>query len=128
MTVMSGLFREVSNKNLPKDVPIVKGKIVSTRTFRSDELKRGIEIVIETNLSLKGVAEYYNNEFSQRDFKVLNIPNFQGNSRNLEDSTEADTIVEDKGNQQIVIIVRTEQQFTLVRIQVLGNSIFTLPS
>lgn len=67
---------EITINDVPKDVPIINGKIVSTKTFRSDELKRGIEIVVETNLSLQEAAQYYNDEFAKRDIKAFGLPTF----------------------------------------------------
>lgn len=118
---------KITLADFPKDVPIVQGNIVSAKAYRSDDLTRGIKIVIETNLSLKEVADYYSSEFLKRDFRVLTLPAFAGNAKDLESSTEADAIAETKSQQGIVVHIKSEQQLTLVTIEVKGNSILYLP-
>jgi len=121
-------FHEVQTTDLPKDVPIINGKIVSAKTFRSDGLQRGIEIEVETNLSLQEAAKYYSDEFAKRDIVLGTLPTFQGNAREIENSTEAHAIVETRSHQQVVVSIRKEPRLTLVTIQVLGNSVLFLPS
>ena len=123
----SRLFHLVSTADLPKDVPIINGKIVSISTFRSDELKRGISIVVETSASLPEVANYYTEEFAKRDIRAFGMPAFQGDSRDLETSTEAFGAGETESNDQVTVNIQSKTSFTLVEINVLGNSMLSLP-
>ena len=126
-TLFFRTYYRVSTEDIPKDVPIINGKIVSIKTFRSDELKRGISIVVETNTSLSEVANYYTEEFAKRDIRALQIPTFQGNSRNLETSTDATGLGETQNNQQIAVFIQSKPPLTSVEISILGNSMLSLP-
>ena len=122
-----GLFQQVTTADIPKDVPIIHGKVVSIKTFRSDELKRGISIVVETNAALPEVARYYTEEFDKRSIRALDMPTIWGNSTELETSTEASGIGETQNHNQIVVSIQSEHSLTLVEISILGNSYFSLP-
>lgn len=117
---------QVPITDLPKDVPIVNGKIISTKAVRSDDLTRGIVIEVETDLSLQEVVQYYRNEFGKRD--LITEPKFQGNAREIENSTEVDIITETNSHLGIVVSIQAQPQSTLVMIQLKGNSILFLPS
>jgi len=118
---------EIPITEIPKDVPIVNGKIVSVAASRSDDLIREVTIVVETNLTLGEVVKYYNGEFTKRGFTVRNIPAFQGNAREVENWSEAQAGAENKSRQEISVFIKSEPQFTQVTIQVRGNSILFLP-
>ena len=122
-----GLFHQVGTVDIPREVPIIDGKIVLIKTFRSDELKRGISIVVETNASLPEVAKYYTEEFVKRDIRALDMPTIWGNSSDLETSTEASGAGETKSNYQVMVYIRSKPPLTSVEISVLGNSIVSLP-
>jgi hypothetical protein len=118
---------ELTRADVPKDVPIISGKILAIETFRSDELNRGIEIAVETNLSIPEVAQYYTDEFAKRGIKPFGIPAFWGNDRDLESSTEASGGGETRNRQQVMVQIQSEAPITLVRISVLGDSMISLP-
>lgn len=120
-------LNEVSAGNLPPDIPVIKGRIISTSTFRSDELHRGISVVVETSLPLPEVARYYTDEFKKRDIRAFGFPVFQGNSPELQNSSEASGGGETSSHQQVMVYLQSESQHTIVTINVLGNSIFFLP-
>lgn len=122
-----GLSHQASTTDFPKDVPLIKGKIVSIKTFRSDELKRGISIVVDTNASLSEVANYYTEDFAKRDIRALDMPAFQGNSIDLETSTEANGNWDTQSNNQVGVRISSKPPLTSVEISVLGNSMLSLP-
>ena len=117
---------QVPITNLPKDVPIVKGNIISTKAVRSDDLTRGIVIEVETDLSLKEVVLYYKDEFAKRG--TLTETTIQGDAREIENFTNVDMITESKSHLGMVVSAQTQSKLTLVRIQIKGNSILFLPS
>lgn len=124
---LSNQSHEVLAADLPKDVPIINGRILSTKTTRSDDFTRGITIEVETNLSLKEAVQYYTDEFEKRQITSGQLPLFQGNNGNIENCSEAYAVGETKNRQGIVVTIKSESKSTLVTIQVKGNSIFFLP-
>lgn len=118
---------EVTRADIPEDIPIINGKILGIETFRSDELKRGIEIEVETNLSIPEVAQYYTDEFAKRGIRPFGMPAFWGNSRDLASSTEANGGGETRNRQQVMVYIQSEASMTRVRISVLGDSMISLP-
>jgi hypothetical protein len=119
--------REVPIADLPKDVPIINGEIISSTASRSDDLIRVITIVVKTNLSLPEAVKYYSDEFTKREVNVGTLPTFQGNAREIENSIQVYAIAETKSKLGLVVNIHSETQFTLVTIQVRGNSILFLP-
>jgi hypothetical protein len=117
----------VGENDIPKEIPMISGEIVSIRAFRSDDLNRGIEVVVKTNLSLLESAQYYNKEFEKRAIRAFNLPTFQGSSYDLEKSSEASGGGETENHQQVMIYFKSQDHSTLVTISILGDSIIFLP-
>lgn len=109
-------------KSFPKDVPIVKGEVVSARSFRSDELKRGTEVIIKSELPFSKTVDFYKAEFEANQ-KITN-KTFMDDTHS---TPKQATAIGEIGVNQVVVNIQEKGGAAEVSIQVLGNSFFSLP-
>jgi len=126
--IFSFAFREMDfgnslPNNFPKDIPIVKGKIVSCKTARSDDLVRVVEVKIQTELSFKDTVQFYKTEFTCNSTKELDYPSFP-----IADSNVTETsAVAMYGKNTVGVFIQAKEQTTEVLVQVRGEAIYRLP-
>jgi len=107
----------------PKDVPIVAGTITSSRTARSDDLVRVIEVRIQSGLPFLDVVQFYRNAFATGATEHWNVPEFPLSGPDARE-TSSNALF---GQNTVVVMINATGATTSVLVQVRGTSIFRLP-
>lgn len=128
--IVAGIWYQYSEKDygttlptsFPKEIPVIQGQIAECKTYRSDELKRGIQVKLLANRTLDDTFRFYKEEFAKNSLARVEFSQNRPPAQPGED-----TAIGEVGMNQVVVIMKSEGTNTRVDIQVLGNSIMLLP-